>query len=429
MVGKLRRLSDTTQTALRQLACLGNEADIATLMVASGHSREDTHASLVEAVRAGLVLRLEDSYAFLHDRIQEAAYALTPERHRAETHLRIGRILLAPLAEADLDENLFDLANQLNRGAELLTEHDEKAIVAGIDLSAGRKAKASAAYASARGYCAAGTALLDEHHWTRQYALTFALWLERAECELFTGDFAAGGRLIEQMLERAASTVDEAAAACLKVQLQVIQSEIGPAVSTALRYLRSFGIDLPAHPTEQQVRSEYEAVLRAFDGRSIESVLDLPLVTDTELQRRVETALRALAGTSQLLDYYYYAALTVSALYETATAGDRQAWRELLREHQEQLREWAESYPPTFGDKHALVSAEIARLEGRDADALRLYEQAILAARQHGFVRNEGLAHELAAQYCLKEGLELVRRALDVAHRTGDLTFSAYGAR
>ena len=68
----------------------------------------------------------------------------------------------------------------------------------------------------------------------------------------------------------------------------------------------------------------------------------------------------------------------------------RQGWRELLTAHREQLREWADNYPPTFADKYALVSAEIARLEGRDADAMRLYEQAIRSAREHGFVQNEG---------------------------------------
>jgi hypothetical protein len=66
----------------------------------------------------------------------------------------------------------------------------------------------------------------------------------------------------------------------------------------------------------------------------------------------------------QLLDYFYYTALTVAALYETASADEQQAWRELLTAHREQLREWAENYPPTFADKHALVSAEIARIEG-----------------------------------------------------------------
>ena len=50
--------------------------------------------------------------------------------------------------------------------------------------------------------------------------------------------------------------------------------------------------------------------------------------------------------------------------------------------------------------------AEIARIEERDSDALRLYEQAIHLARENGFVQNEALAHELAAQYNLAHGLE-----------------------
>ena len=65
---------------------------------------------------------------------------------------------------------------------------------------------------------------------------------------------------------------------------------------------------------------------------------------------------------------------------------------------------------PTFGDKHALVSAEIARLEGRDADAMRLYEQAIQAARENGFVQNEGLAYEIAARFYAARGVETIAR-------------------
>ena len=91
---------------------------------------------------------------------------------------------------------------------------------------------------------------------------------------------------------------------------------------------------------------------------------------------------------------------------KTASADQQQAWRELLTAHREQLREWAENYPPTFADKHALVSAEIARIERRDADAMRLYEQAIRSAREHGFVQNEGLAHEVAARFYAARGFE-----------------------
>jgi PAS domain S-box-containing protein len=57
------------------------------------------------------------------------------------------------------------------------------------------------------------------------------------------------------------------------------------------------------------------------------------------------------------------------------------------------------------------VSAEIVRLGGRDLDAMRLYEEAIRAARENGFVQNEGVANELAAQFYLKRGIEKVARS------------------
>src|SRR5882724_10847323 len=86
-------------------------------------------------------------------------------------------------------------------------------------------------------------------------------------------------------------------------------------------------------------------------------------------------------------------------------------WSPILPSHGEQLREWADNYPPTFGDKYALVSAEIARLEGRDADAMRLYELAIRSARDHGFVQNEGLAQELAARFFTVRGFDTIAHA------------------
>ena len=78
-------------------------------------SQEDLHDSLWEAVRAGLVLRSEDSYAFQHDRIQEAAYSLIPEDARAEAHLRIGRLLLAHTPPDKREEIIFEIVSQFNR--------------------------------------------------------------------------------------------------------------------------------------------------------------------------------------------------------------------------------------------------------------------------------------------------------------------------
>jgi len=97
--------------------------------------------------------------------------------------------------------------------------------VATIDCVPGRKAKASAAYASARAYCAAGMALLDERDWGSQYELTFSLWLERAESELLSGNFEKAEQLMWSCCSGGASKVDQAAVYHLKVQFHVMKSE------------------------------------------------------------------------------------------------------------------------------------------------------------------------------------------------------------
>ena len=225
MTGKLKRLSATTQDALKKLACLGNVADIATLALVHGKTEDAMHSALQEAVRAGLVFREDRTYRFLHDRIQQAAYSLIPDEQRADLHLSIGRALLASMTADELTEHLFDVANQFNRGAARPIDRDEKPQVAAIDLRAGRKARASAAFESACVYLASGMALLDERDWSSQYELMFSLRLERAECEFLAGNFDTAEQLIVELLQRGISKVDQAAVYHLKILLHTVKSE------------------------------------------------------------------------------------------------------------------------------------------------------------------------------------------------------------
>ena len=72
--------------------------------------------------------------------------------------------------------------------------------------------------------------------------------------------------------------------------------------------LRLFGIDLPAHPTWEQVQAEYETVWQTLDGRPIESLIDLPLMTDPELQAAMQV-LSVLTPASYDTDFHLFCLL------------------------------------------------------------------------------------------------------------------------
>src|ERR1700691_5958111 len=145
MVDKLKRLSIETQQALQLLACLGNRAEFALLEMVSQQSSVEMHARFWEATRTGLVFRSGDSYWFLHDRVQEAAYSLIPQDSRANAHLRIGRLIAAATPHDKLEERIFEIVNQLNRGVPLVTSDAEQLQIAELNLIAARRARARTA--------------------------------------------------------------------------------------------------------------------------------------------------------------------------------------------------------------------------------------------------------------------------------------------
>jgi predicted ATPase len=166
MIGKIARLPANTQTALQQLACLGNAAETPLLALVLGTSETDVDTALWEAMRQELVDRHEGRYRFSHDRVQEAAYSLMPQALRAEAHLAIGRLLAATIPEERRGEAVFDIVNQLNRGASRIDLPEEREQTAKLNLLAGKRARNSTAYASALNYLADGRALLPQDPWT-----------------------------------------------------------------------------------------------------------------------------------------------------------------------------------------------------------------------------------------------------------------------
>jgi PAS domain S-box-containing protein len=649
MLGKLSRLPAATQIALRQMACLGNIAQNAMLSIVVGASEEQVHAAMWPSVRQELVERQAGAYRFLHDRFQEAAYALIGEDERPAAHLRIGRLLVARTRPAAIEENVFDIVSQLNRGAALITAAAERERLAELNLLAGRRATAATAFAMALAHFSAGEAMLAEDRWEQHYALSFALALHRAECEFVTGEQAAAKTRLAELADRAASLPDLAAVTRLQMEPEDRDVEI------ALAYLRRVGIVWSACPTPEEVSREYERMWRQIGDRPIEALLELPRMADpvasgtmdvlnvlvspawyihdnlrsliigrmanlsleygnsdasclaytvlgtvlgpdfgdyaagyrfvqlgldlvekhgsdrfearvylgfgnwtrhirtgrpllrrafdaaqqvgdfnyasfcrhslvthllacgdslAEVQReaeaglafarqaRVDLAVDRITGQLQLIrtlrgltpkfgcfddasfneeqferrleadphlvhaaywywicklqarvladdpaataaaakaerllwtsralflrvEFHFYAALAQASLSVAASAAARALHLDALAAHHRQLRQWADICPEDFADRAALVGAEIARIEGRELDAMRLYDRAIGSARTNGFVHNEAIANELAGRFYAARGFDKIAYAYLRDARYGFLRWGA----
>jgi PAS domain S-box-containing protein len=409
MVGKLNRLPVETVNALKQLACLGNSAEFALLALVYQVSGEDLHSDLQEALRTGLVLYSEGSYRFLHDRVQEAAYSLIPEHLRAEAHLRIGRLLAEHTPRKKREESIFEIVNQLNRGAALITSQDEREQLAELNLIAGKRAKASTAYASALNYLITGAALLADDCWERRPDLILALELHRAECEFLTGELATAESRLTMLSSRAVNAIDQATVACLRVDLYTTLDRSDRAVDVCLAYLRYLGIDWSAHPPEEQARREYERTSSLLGSRAIEELVDLPLMSD------------ALALATQDV---------LTKVVPPALFTDRNLLSLVICRMVNLSLEHGNS------DGSCFAYVFLGMIAGPHFDN---YEGGFQFGRLGYALVEKGSLHRYRARTYmafgsfvmpwtrhLRTGRDLIRRAFDVANRIGDLTFGAY---
>jgi PAS domain S-box-containing protein len=409
MVGKLNRLPAETQQALQQFACLGNTAQFEMLQRVSRGSAEDMHERLWEAVRSGLIFRADDSYRFLHDRVQEAAYSLIPEALRAEAHLRIGMLLAAHTPAAKRDEAVFEIVNQLNRGSHLIASVAERERVADLNLVAGRRAKSSTAYESALKYLRAGSALLTEETWDRDYPLIF--WIEylMAECELLTADKAAAEHRLSRLAQRAQSRHDFCLATRLRLTLYTAMDRMDRAIDVFLDWLRREGTVWTSHPSRSDVMREYERIWTLLGSRRIEALVDLPLITDPDVLDTMdvftEIMTPAQASDENLSSLVLCRMVNLSLEHGNCDASCfAYVWLAMFA-------------GPRFDSYQA--GFRFGQL-GYD-----LVEQRGLTRYQARIWMNMGSTVMPWAKHPAG-GRELVRRAFDAAYRIGDLTFAAY---
>jgi PAS domain S-box-containing protein len=326
MLAKLRRLPAACQQALRLAACLGAEFSPETLALLTDRSQAAMIADLAPAVRDGLLLPRGAALQFLHDRVQQAAYSLTPEAERAAIHLRIGRLLHDRLADDAPAERLFEVVNHLNCAAALIVDPGERLALAELDLRAGVRAKQSTAHASARDLFAAGMALLPADAWQRHYDLQFALHRERCECECVCGDNDVAEALFDAALQHAATTLDRAQIQAIRVGLYYATGRLQQSIDVGVVALRALGVDIPDSPAARRelLGPEIGRLTQRFAGLDIDGLEHAPAVEDP-VQRIASNLLVVLIPPTYYLDLDLFTLIILRLVDLSLTHGETDA--------------------------------------------------------------------------------------------------------
>ncbi|MCY7367890.1 MAG: AAA family ATPase, partial [Chamaesiphon sp.] len=301
MVGKIETLDEQAQNALKLAACIGNQFNLETLAIINNKSLLVTAEELQPALAANLVNILQQcdssalsnfdlepnseyqpdiSYNFLHDRVQQAAYSLIPDREKAQVHLQIGRLLLAKIEAEEIQYNIFEVVDRLNEGSSLINARLERDNLAKLNLQAGKKAKSAAAYLPALKYLELGLELLSVDCWKCQHELTLNLHLETVELLYINTQFDRAEILAVIVLERATALLDRVKVYKIKIRSDIARLELQSAIDLAIEILQELDIDLHQQTSKQQIDREYQSLKSLLIDKSIEGLSELPNMTD-----------------------------------------------------------------------------------------------------------------------------------------------------
>ncbi len=320
MANQLQSLPQLTQELLQLAACLGNQFELQTLAIICQRSAEEVEQILLPALQAGSILLLQEtakflgskiddtsidravviSYQFTHDRVQQAAYSLIPLADRADIHDQISRLLWATIAPAEAinsveinlpvgsEQRLLIVANQLNYRvnltnnvpAEIGEDCARKHFLIALNLAAIRQARSKKADQIALQYAQVGLKLLDGKYWQDEY--TFALAISQLAIELASicGEFALMNQWIEQTIVHVTTPLDLVGIYTVKIQSLVSQNFPVIAIEVGRSILAQLGIEFPLSPTFEDVETAIQEIDELLRDRSIETLVDLPAMTN-----------------------------------------------------------------------------------------------------------------------------------------------------
>ena len=304
LVDRLHRFSSETRRLLSLAACIGNTFDLESLERISGAGGREIDENLLPALETGLILGFSQvpeldnppdgasvegsSYKFLHDRVQQAAYALIAQKERQPVHLQIGQTLLKQYAPEESDALLFDIVHHLNLARRVKDKWKERSNLAELNLKAGRKSKAASAFEQALEYFTIGLELSGAAAWKWQYPLVLSLHEEATEMSWLCGRFELMEKLAGAVKDNAQKDPDLANVYRCLIKAYTNQGELKKAMETGAEILEKLGYQLSRLSLDQWQQTLVQ-IKSGLAGKSVAEVMQFERLTqpDAEVPVRI----------------------------------------------------------------------------------------------------------------------------------------------
>ncbi|MDB5846259.1 MAG: hypothetical protein JWP29_11 [Rhodoferax sp.] len=325
MLDQLRRLPAATGSLLTTAAFLGSRFMLTHLAVACEMTESAVVRALGPALEAGLLVPQDASYkwigvleaaesrglavefAFVHDRVQEAAYLLAAPQERPALHLHIGRLLrdgaagrspathahahtqpqrgtytqpadaFAQVADATPD---FAVVNHLNQGSALMHSEAERAQLAGFNVAASHQARDAASFDLAADYASHAIALYGPGCWQTAPSAALDLHVHAARMAALKGDTAAMDALITSALAQVGDAPAQARLLDVRIESFYASGHLDQTLELGLAVLRLLGTEPPCAATPAETAALVAALKEEIGAIGFDVLAKQPAMTD-----------------------------------------------------------------------------------------------------------------------------------------------------
>ena len=295
---QIKRLPAECQQLLMTASCLGAEFDVSMLNLLLNGKSDVTLSDNINMLRALQTLVKEQmvvkqlhrsgKFAFAHDIIQQASFALVPQEERAMSHITIGRALFEGLSQKEIQENLFLVVNQMILGIPLLCTETDKHGLATLALEAGKKASRASDLERALTYYQIGVGLLQNRHWRDEYHLSLDLFNSLAEAQAFCGHFDSMDMTLEEAISNCRSENDKIRSKTTRIHSLTARLRFREALGQGFQIISSLGEKLPASPSILCLIVELVKVKRLLRGKTDADLLNLPTIENSKKKSAIE---------------------------------------------------------------------------------------------------------------------------------------------